>query len=833
MIVPLLCLLISCAQAAHPPREELVIGLPDPIRARGLLAWNEQHEVDGFARRLMDEVAAELGLALRYVPVRSGDLLEELLAGEVDAVGPLSVLPERLERVVFSTPVLIAEGAVFVRAGSPAPLTLDALRTRRVGVAGSGVGHQFCVTHGIPCEPGPELRTALRRLEHGELDCVVTTRIAGRYDIELFDLHGLSDAPLEFEGLKHAFAFAMRREDKDRLARLNYGLALVRDGGAWDELYDRWVAPLQPRPRPRSPMPWLVGGLLALVGGSAFVALRMRTRLSHRTRELDESEQCYRAVAESLPALVYSYFVGTDGRRERRFATSNVAEWRARFPELEPGADYRTWLVAVHPDDRASYEAATLRSRTAGTRFDTVFRLRAQDGRFHHLHSIATPLAVEGGTLWQSLLLDVTPLHEAREQRHQLELELLQAQKLEGLGLLAGGIAHDFNNLLAGIQGNLELAAFESASEGRTRRLEEARQGTRRAAELTNQLLAYAGRARLEETVVALDGIVREMVDLLGSSLRARAALELDTVAARVRGDSTLLRQVVMNLLTNAIEAIPEGRTGQVCVRVARRTLEAEEAASQGLAAGTHVELLVRDDGVGMDAATRARIFDPFFTTKFAGRGLGLSVLQRTVERHGGAWQVESVPGEGTSFRILLPEAVEAPEELREATLVPVPRRLARILVVDDDPRVGEVAAALLAACGHLTQCATDEAEALETLARFRPDAVLLDLTMPGRGGLELAPLLRHAAPHLAIVLMSGYSERDLARSAAEFEGYLAKPFTGSELARALESALERAPRERKERAESPASAGKSCAGPGRDQRPVIAVLDPARRDSP
>lgn len=802
-------LLLLAVPQAEPAREELVVGLPDPERARGLLTWDEERRVDGFARRLMDEVAAELGLAVRYVRVDSGDLLEELLAGEVDVVGPLSVLPERLGRAAFSTPVLIAEGAVFVRTGERAPTTLDELRARRVGVAGAGVGHQFCATEGIPCEPGPELRTALRRLIHGDLDCVVTTRIAGRFDIERFGLQGLSDAPLEFEGLRHAFAFALRRADEDLLARLNFGLARVRDEGAWDELYDRWVAPLQPRPRELGPMPWIVGGLLAMVGGSAFVALRMRARLTRRTRELDESEERYRAVAESLPALVYSYFVGQDGRRERRFATSNVSEWRARFPELEPGDDYRRWLEAIHPDDRAGYEEATLRSRASGARFDALFRLRALDGRYHHLHSIATPLAVEGGTLWQGLLLDVTPLHEAREERHQLELELLQAQKLEGLGLLAGGIAHDFNNLLAGIHGNLELATLEREPAMSARRLEEARQGTRRASELTNQLLAYAGRARLEETSVALDEVVREMVDLLGSSLHARAALELDTVPARVRGDATLLRQVVMNLLTNAIEAIPPGRTGRVRVRVARRPLAAAEAARLGLAEGPHVELEVVDDGIGMDAATRARMFDPFFTTKFAGRGLGLSVLQRTVQRHGGAWDVESTPGRGTSFRILLPEGAPEAGELREVTLVPVPRRRARILVVDDDLRVAEVAAALLASRGHAVASAAGESEALERIASFRPDAVLLDLTMPGCGGLELAPLLRRARPELVIVLMSGYSERDLSRSASEFDGQLAKPFTGAELARVLEAALERPRATRKDAPETPASAGK------------------------
>ncbi|MEQ1891260.1 MAG: transporter substrate-binding domain-containing protein [Planctomycetota bacterium] len=797
VVAPLLA--IQDPSSVAEVRTRIVIGVPDPVRARALLAWNEHHEIDGFALRLMQHVGQEIGLEVVFQKVDSEDLLDDLLARKIDVVGPLSVLPERLNRVVFTAPVLIAEGAVFVRVGTPSPRSVEELRTLSVGVAGAGVGHQFCAAHGIPCETGPELRTALRRLANGELDCVVTTRMAGRSDIERLGLGGLTDELLDFEDLQHAFAFALRPDEADLLARLNYGLALARDDGTWDQLYDHWVSRFQPRPRPRTWTPYVIGSLALLAVAGALLVFRLRAHLSSRTRELDESEQRYLAVAESLPALVYSYFVARDGTRTRRFVTSNLAEWRLRFPLLDPGGDYQDWVQAVHPDDRARYETMTARSRAERSRFDVEFRLRASDGSYRWLHAISAPIPGEGGVLWQSLLLDVTPLHEARDERHQLELQLVQAQKLEGLGLLAGGIAHDFNNLLTGIRGNLELATRSGDPALQAQHLSEAQHATLRASELTNQLLAYAGQARLVESVVALDQVAREMIDLLGSSLHARARVELvcATGPTYVRGDATLIRQVVMNLLTNAVEAVPKERQGHIRVSIARRALVADELQEHTpvLAPGTYVMLEVVDDGRGMDAATQARMFEPFFTTKFTGRGLGLSVLQRTLQRHGGAWHVRSSPEVGTCFRILLPAAEGEPAPLRELELMPAPRRRSRFLVVDDDPRVLAVACAMLEARGHAVAAAQDEAQALALLTNFRPDGVLLDLTMPGRGGLELLPLLRRERPTLPVVVMSGYSQRDVTRAGVRIDGFLAKPFSGDDLARMVEAALESASR--------------------------------------
>ena len=801
MSFPPLLLGLLAAQTPAPdgstPRA-IVVGLSEPARARALVIRDEHGEVDGFARQLMQAVTAEVNLEPRFETFPSSELLDELEPGVVDVFGPISVSLERLERAAFTTPILICAGATVVRAGREHPRTVDQLRALRVGVAVSGIGHKFCIEQGIPCETGETLRGVLGRLSAGELDCVITTQVAARFDLESLGIEGLSEERFEHEALHLVYAFALSTEEKDLLARLNYGLAVKRDDGTWDELYDRWISPYQPRPRPRRLTPYVITALALLTGASALLAFGLRSRLSRRTRELDESEQRYLAVAECLPALVYSYFVDRDGARTRRFATSNLAEWREQFPELDPGGDYRTWIDSVHPDDRARYEATTARSRRDRCRFDVEFRLRAGDGSYRWLHAIAAPIPGEDGTLWQSLLLDVTPLHEARDERHQLELQLVQAQKLEGLGLLAGGIAHDFNNLLTGIRGNLELAARQQDASSRAHHLAEAQHAALRASELTSQLLAYAGQARMVESVVALEQVAREMTDLLGSSLHTRARFELACGPGRtyVRGDATLIRQVVMNLLTNAIEAVPAERQGRIRMSIARREIAAEDAQEHTprLAPGAYVVLEVEDDGRGMDEATQARMFDPFFTTKFTGRGLGLSVLQRTLQRHAGAWLVRSAPGVGTCFRILLPAAEGEPLALREHELVPEPRRRARFLVVDDDPRVLAVACALLEARGHAVAAAQDEAQALALLASFRPDGVLLDLTMPGRGGLELLPLLRRARPTLPVVLMSGYSERDVARAGVRVDGFLAKPFTGNDLARVVEAALESVP---------------------------------------
>ncbi len=397
--------------------------------------------------------------------------------------------------------------------------------------------------------------------------------------------------------------------------------------------------------------------------------------------------------------------------------------------------------------------------------------------------------------------VDITSREKAERERRAIEHKLLDTQKLESLGLLAGGIAHDFNNLLMAILGNASLAALElapgSATLDTVRRIEGA---ARRAADLTRQLLAYSGKGRFVTGPVDLNSVIQEMGELLRVSVSKQVSLRygLSRELPAVQADATQLRQVVMNLIVNASEAIGE-REGAISLSTGIFHASAEYLGAsfqgEGLAPGEYIFLEVCDTGAGMDEAMRARVFDPFFTTKFTGRGLGLAAVLGIIRGHGGAIRVESAPGKGATFRLLFPPSARAAMPAPREPPAALPwRGKGRVLVIDDEGDVRSVAARMLEKLG-LT--AVQEESGPAGTARFREDpgayvCVLLDMTMPQISGTEVLEEIYAIRPDARVVLMSGYSEQDAfsrftGKSAA---GFIQKPFTPEDLARKLEEVL-------------------------------------------
>jgi PAS domain S-box-containing protein len=394
---------------------------------------------------------------------------------------------------------------------------------------------------------------------------------------------------------------------------------------------------------------------------------------------------------------------------------------------------------------------------------------------------------------------DVTERVRAEEEQIRLEAQLRQAQKLESLGVLAGGIAHDFNNLLMTILGSTHLAAKAVAPDsGAQEHLKRIRGAARRAADLTGLLLAFAGHVPPTLEPVNLSELIRRMTELLTLSVSKKATLQWDLAEplVRVEGDPSQLSQVVLNLVTNASEALGGG-SGTIVVRTGEKDCTRGDllrsCLGDNLPEGRYVFLDVSDTGAGMDEATQSRIFDPFFSTKFAGRGLGLATVLGILRGHKGAIRVESNLGCGSTFRVLLPQGkVEraAPHTTRECW-----GSSRRVLLVDDDPDVREVAERMLRDLGFDVTTAADGREALEEF-RASSDtisAVVLDMTMPGLGGEEVLAAIHHARPDIPVVLMSGFSRRyAAARIGSEApSAFLQKPFEPQDLAAALRSALE------------------------------------------
>jgi PAS domain S-box-containing protein len=415
----------------------------------------------------------------------------------------------------------------------------------------------------------------------------------------------------------------------------------------------------------------------------------------------------------------------------------------------------------------------------------------------------ASPVKSPDGEILGSAYVarDISERRRAEEERVRLEGRMQEVQKLESLGVLAGGIAHDFNNLLMAIVGNADLGmlALSPASPVRSN-LEEITRVSLRAADLCRQMLAYAGKGRFVIGRYDLSDIVREMTPMLEISVSKKASVHYDLVEElpAVEVDLTQLRQVVMNLITNASESLG-GEVGVISfttgVMDCRRDYLTDCHLGENLAEGQYVFLEVADSGDGMNEDTKRRIFDPFFTTKFTGRGLGLAVVLGIVRGHRGAIRVTSAPGRGTTFRILLPAVDRATVD---QTARPVPsaslHRSGTILIVDDDPSVRQVGERMLERLGFTVISAANGREGLEAFQAQNGaiDCVILDLTMPEMAGDEVFRELHRLKNDVRVILSSGYTEEDVALRFADQgpAGFVQKPYTLANLLETLNRVL-------------------------------------------
>lgn len=407
-----------------------------------------------------------------------------------------------------------------------------------------------------------------------------------------------------------------------------------------------------------------------------------------------------------------------------------------------------------------------------------------------------TGLAVERGRAEEAL-------REKRRRELELEEQLRQAAKMEALGVLAGGVAHDFNNVLGTILANAEFA-LRHVQEGTelADTIQDIIDSSRHAGGFCSQMLAYAGRGTVCSAAIELGAFLPQVNALTQAALPKKVTLEyrLHDQPIFVEGDENQLLQVVLNLVTNAAEAIGD-EAG--CITIATELVALDRAALKHLApqadlpAGQYARLTVTDTGCGMDAETRERIFDPFFTTKFSGRGLGLAAVLGIIGKHQGAVHIRTAPGQGTSFVILLPTA-EVPAALTRGPSESAPPRALvpkRILVVDDEVYLRRALRRALTGDGFDVVLAGDGQEAIDRL-REAPDSidcVLLDLSMPRLGGEEVLKSLRAMRDDIPVVLMSGYAAQEVQERFAAWRvsAVLHKPIPRDELASTLKRATD------------------------------------------
>jgi PAS domain S-box-containing protein len=536
--------------------------------------------------------------------------------------------------------------------------------------------------------------------------------------------------------------------------------------------------------------------LVVLIAGLA--ANVMKRRLAER--ELRRQRQSLEAILQQAPYGVM--LVGPELADECTYTNATFTEITGLDTADIPTLGY--WFDRAVPDPEQRDQAIARWRQYVADGFPAAgFELTVNDpaGRERTLHIRANPVDPQRIVV---MLADITEQLRAEEDNRRLTAQIQHTQKLESLGVLAGGIAHDFNNLLVGILGNADLALMEMSELAPARpSVEEIKRVSIRASDLTNQMLAYSGKGRFVVRPLDLNELVDEMLHLLEVSMSKKAVLQRDLAddLPLVEADASQIRQIAMNLVTNASDAIGEA-SGTITIRT--RAFDADERyfaelyTSDELSPGRYVSLEVTDTGCGMDEETRRRVFDPFFTTKFAGRGLGLAAVLGIVRGHSGAINVYSEPGKGTTFKVLLP-ALSADTRLQEPEIEQTetddgPVQNTTVLMADDEQTVRNVAGEILRRRGFGVIEATDGREAVE-IYRDRMDeidVVLLDLTMPHMDGEETFREIRRINPHAKVLLASGYNEQDtLSRFVGKgLAGFVAKPFEGKQLVGRILAAL-------------------------------------------
>ena len=385
----------------------------------------------------------------------------------------------------------------------------------------------------------------------------------------------------------------------------------------------------------------------------------------------------------------------------------------------------------------------------------------------------------------------------AESARSQLEEQLRHAQKMEAIGRLSGGIAHDFNNLLTAIRGYSELLMKDLQGSPLRADVEEIFNAADRAATLTGQLLAFSRRQILSPEIVILNQRVTDMTRMLNRLIGEHIAIDLRLAADLwpVRADAAQLEQVVVNLSLNARDAMADG--GRLAIETANRDVKAADAKLLEIAPGPYVELRVRDTGIGIPIELQGRIFEPFFTTKAkgAGTGLGLSMVYGFVRQSGGVITVDSAPGRGTTFSLLLPRTddTDAQPPSPKPVSAPGERGSGTVLIAEDERALRRLSATVLGNAGYHTLEAGDGQQALDlfTVHQHKIVLVVSDVVMPRMGGIELSKRLRHTRPELPILFVTGYVEQsDALHESAAGTPVLLKPFSPQALLRAVSQAL-------------------------------------------
>jgi len=751
----------------------------------------------GFSSDLMDAVATTMHLTIRRIAAPSSESHERFKDGEFDLLQAFSQTEDREQFADFSVPYLTLQGAVFIaRNGSPIKSIPDISRARFVLVGAGSVGERFLRDYKLH----PEIvrvssaESGLRLIESGHADGIFLAQLTSTSLIAQQHFRNIVMFAEPMTGYDIRHCFAVHKGDAELLSRLNEGLAILNRTGEAQRIYNRWFGQTLSPSFTREQVRTYVAATLALAFVAAlwgFVRQRtLRRRITGQAAELAAKEALLQALYDNIPMAIGIIEASPDGHR----------------------------VIAINRQAEPYFTLSP--KEVSGQLLDT---LKLEAGWARELRNLLRTWPADGTLLREErnvperhriLLFTLAPLPhgpkgyrrvcvlvEDVSERRQLDEELAQGRKLRAVGELVGGIAHEFNNLLTPVMLKVdEIEHSRSEDAALVEELTAIRQASRRAAELTRRLLTFGRKSGTESEVISLHSAVNNVFDLLRQTVDRRISL-INQVPADLPSlylNSTDLSQILLNLLINARDTLVEKLERQpdnwvACLRVEASTVATGPTSRPPFGAAATTEawqrLTIHDNGMGIPEDVRERIFEPFFTTKEVGKGtgLGLATVWHLVTGFGGSIELESTPGEGSSFNVLLPVR-PAPKVPVKPVIAPIatPTQATRVFVVEDDPQVSQVICALIRRAGHDVETMADGLSAwrhLETEWQ-RYGLFLFDVNMPGITGIELARRLRGAGSATPLIVMSGrLSTVELdAITKARVDRILPKPFAMDEL---------------------------------------------------
>ncbi len=742
----------------------------------------------GFAIDILERVATDSGLTIRYLPVENwSKAMQAVRNGEADLIPGIGISPVRSAEFTFSEKIETIPVSYFVRTSNRDILGIDSLPGHRVAVIGeSAAATRLKSTPGIELVPFPDIDSALFKLMSGDVDAFAFPEPVLKRKIRMMSIEShikvVGDPLMELKR-----GFLLRKTDRPLVEKINPAIREYTRSKQYLLDYQKWYG----KPVPfwnLQRITWTMG--VAFVIFSALLIGWRYYTINRLNRRLQQSEMQMRTLIEALPDLVWlknteGIYISCNRKFEQLFGAKEadiVGKTDHDFVDKKL-ADF------FQEKDRAAMAAG----KPCMNEEEVVY---ASDGHRELLETIKTPLLSSDGRL-----VGVLGVGHDITGRKQAEESLRRVQKMDALGQLTGGIAHDFNNILSIILGNLSFLERMVVDDAKaTTRVKSAEKAAQRAADLTKQLLGFSSKHPKEMRPTNINLVLRGMDKLISRSITPEVEVEynlaIDLWLTEI--DPSDFEDALLNLILNARDAMPDG--GRLTIETSNKTLDATYAKKEQMVVpGEYIELAVSDSGHGISKDDLDHIFEPFYTTKPHGKGagLGLSMVFGFTRRAKGYIKVYSEPGIGTTMRCYLPRSVEITEyeEIASTENTQLPHGRETILVVDDEEDLIELAQDCLEELGYTVVTATSGIQAMKVLAE-NPSIELLfsDIVMPGgMNGYELAEQAEASYPGIKVLLTSGYTGKSVAhngqaRFAAEI---LSKPHTVAELAQRVRKILD------------------------------------------